>query len=696
MADAKVSNVKEMPALGRPFDIGMLYDCRADMLVTGMTLWDHENLDKDIRVLPKPNTELKLDTSSSISDKSNSLGVNAGLKASFCSGLVSVEGSANYLNNSKTSKNQARVTFHYKTTTEFKELTMNHLGGTNVKYPDVYEKDIATHVVTGILYGAEAFFVFDREVSDTENIQDIQGELKVSIQKIPCVQIEGNGKLNIKDEDMNKLNKVTCTFHGDVRPKTNPVTFEEAVKVFQELPTLLGPNGENAVPVKVWLLPLSALDSQATKLVREISEALVHDAAKVLEDFGDLEMRCNDILQIPSVGQFPQITKTIQTFLTLCHAFKTEFQGTLAKKLPAIRGGGEEEKDLAEILKKRGTSPFNSERLNQWLDTKEKEASIAGSLINLMTNTKVLPSQNDLYKEVPHIKKAVCFALTSLESADPYISALEKYIKAPDSDETDHWAQDKDNQQWYDSGVAAIKDKAILFRDFAEANKNDSNIKFLALSLKDTTHPGSAIYLYEDGLDSGIFEPPSKPEAVEVVNVEHNSVTLEFSAPRFGIKTSTKYRVEYCVSGETEWHQQTESEAGSVTVTGLRAHTEYMFRVRAITDVGVGPAAQVDSSIKMLPCGPPENLSTSVQFYNITVTWNKSAEIGQDVEIKKYIVEYKQVNEDQWKQEESESETKIISGLQKNTAYDIRVLCDCGVNGRSRISETVTVTTAAV
>ncbi|XP_023252394.1 verrucotoxin subunit beta-like, partial [Seriola lalandi dorsalis] len=244
--DSESGGAMEVAALGRPFCLGMLYDCRRDSLVPGMTLWDRDELEKDTRESPKPYSDFEIVASESIEDKSSSLKVKASLKASFLGGLVEVGGSAKYLNDSKASKNQARVTLKYETTTNFQQLSMNHLGTDNVKHPYVFDKGIATHVVTGILYGARAFFVFDREVSEKENHQDIQGNLKVMIKKIPLLAIEGEGSLKMEDKDRATVDKFSCRFYGDFSLKKNPVSFQDAVEVYQSLPKLLGANGENA------------------------------------------------------------------------------------------------------------------------------------------------------------------------------------------------------------------------------------------------------------------------------------------------------------------------------------------------------------------------------------------------------------------------------------------------------------------
>ncbi|XP_037631601.1 stonustoxin subunit alpha-like [Sebastes umbrosus] len=591
--DSEARGTMEMPALGRPFRLGMLYDCRKDSLIPGMTLWDHDDLMKNISDRPQNYNDFEIVASESISDKSSALNVDASLKASFFGGLVEVEGSAKYLKNSTTSKSQARVTLNYKTTTKFQELSMNHLGRGNVKHQYVFEKGLATHVVTGILYGAQAFFVFDREVSEKENHQDIQGNLKVMIKMIPCIAIEGEGSLRMEDKDRENVEKFSCRFFGDFSLQKPPTSFRDAVEVYQSLPKLLGVNGENAVPMKVWLLPLTSLDSSAAKLVRQISLRLVQESQSVLEDFSELEMRCNDAFKTTTAQRFPQIGKKIKTFKEMCSEFRLELQRTLAKKLPLIRGGGEEEAVLAEILKKRCSSPFNSKNLNEWMDCKEREVDTLKSFTNMMKNTKIVPSQNHLYKESLSAEHAMCFVFTSLGIAEPYLSTLSNYLKQTPDDPQDPRTQDVEKEQWHASKEVAdvMRNKAKLFSDFAEANKENKNIKFLTVGLTNETQKGSSIYLYKDGFSvNENFEPPSKPETVTVSDINHNSVTLKISPPRFGAENITSYSVEYCVTGEDGWKQKTASTAVEVTVTNLSPNSEYMFRCRAVTSAGVGPA----------------------------------------------------------------------------------------------------------
>ncbi|KAM3604273.1 uncharacterized protein V6R79_008767 [Siganus canaliculatus] len=603
--DLESKRTMEVAALGRPFSLGMLYDCRNESLIPGMTLWDHEDLMKNIQEKPQNYNDFSIVASESFEHKASALNVEASLKASFLCGLVDVEGSAKYLEDQKTSKNQARVTLTYKTTTKVQQLSMNHLGRGNVKHPYVFENKLATHVVTAILYGAQAFFVFDSEKSETEEHMDVEGNLKVVMNKIPLMSIEGKGSLNLSNNEQANMDRLSCKFYGDFCLEKTPTSFQDAVQVYQSLPTLLGPNGEKAVPMKVWLLPLTSLDSSAAKLVRQISSHLVQEAQGVLEDFTELEMRCNDALKTTTVQQFPQIGKKMKTFKEMCSSFRLDIQQNLAKILPTIRGGGPEEAVIAEILKQRHSSPFNSKDLNEWMECKEKEIYIIKTFTNMMKNTKTVGSHTDLYKEISSGEQAVCFVFTSLGGQEPYLSTLNKYLNKtlkPDEPPVSHNVEE---EQWYSSTEVgeAVHSKAKLFRDFAEANKENKNIKFLMIGLTDETLKGSSIYFYSNPFTiKKNYEPPSKPRAVTVRDQSHHSVTLEICPPEFGVENITSYSAEYCLSGEDEWQQQAAEQPGEVTVTGLKPNTDYKFRCRAVTSVGVGPVYEVSSSIRTLPC----------------------------------------------------------------------------------------------
>ncbi|XP_071388607.1 stonustoxin subunit alpha-like [Centroberyx affinis] len=601
------SKTLEMPSLGRPFTLGMLYDCRMDSLIPGVTLWDRDDLEKNIRETSHPNSDFEIVTSESNEDKCSALNVEGSLKASFYSGLVKAEGSFKYLNDSKTSNNQARVTLKYKTTKKFQELSMNHLGRDNVKHPYVFDKGIATHVVTGILYGAQAFFVFDRELSGKENHNETEFNLKLAITKIPRPSGELEISQQTKDIDISSAEKFSCKFYGDFYLESNPVSFLDAIQVYQSLPKLLGANGENAVPMKVWLMPLERLDSSAAQPIHQISIQIINQTTILFDFLRLMEMRCNDAMKSPIGQQFPPIGEKVRIFKELCSEYKQKYQRILAEKLPLIRGGREEEAVLADLLKERQSSPFNNKYLSEWIDYKEREINILKSLTDKMKNTNIVTSRNALDHEILSAEQAVCFAFPSLENSEPYLSALSNYLKETPKAESPQeitYTHDLEKEQWCFSKDVfdAMLQKAKLFSDFAEANKDNKNIRFLTAGITNEMQKGTSIHLYKEGsLVTENFEPPSKPETLAANDKTCNSVTMKISPPRFGAEDVTHYLVEYCANGESSWQQKTASKAKEVTVSSLTPNTEYRFRYRAVSSVGIGPASEVSGSITTEP-----------------------------------------------------------------------------------------------
>uniref|UniRef100_A0A8C6WGL9 Fibronectin type-III domain-containing protein n=1 Tax=Neogobius melanostomus TaxID=47308 RepID=A0A8C6WGL9_9GOBI len=324
---------------------------------------------------------------------------------------------------------------------------------------------------------------------------------------------------------------------------------------------------------------------------------------------------------------------------------------------------------------------------------KDKEVNTIKTLVKLI-NTETVSSENALTNKVSDSEKALVFVLTSLDSTEPFLSELDQHLEG---------SLRRMPRRWYSSEdviYSTVRRKAELFSDFAEANKDKDkdkdrkSLRFLVVGLADKNQEGSAVYLYEDGgLISKNIELPSKPKPVTVGEVTHNTVSLHFSAPSEGAHSVTEYRVEFSEKGKEEWNQQLQAEAGEVTVTGLSSYTEYSVRVRAVTDLGVGPAAAPKTSIRTLPYAPPEDLKGTASDTEIRVQWRRP-QVGQGGNILRYIVEYGETQEKiQWKRKQSQSEEMVISGLQPETTYSIRVLCDCGEHGTSRESSTITVTT---
>ncbi|CAF1571857.1 unnamed protein product, partial [Didymodactylos carnosus] len=288
----------ELAALGRPFCLGMLYDIRREKLITGLTLWDSQKLKQNIVQKKQAFSDFDVITEDNLQTKTRVLGVDGSLKLGIITGLINLSGSAKFAKNRQETNHQTRLTLKYSLTTHFEQLAMDHLGKDNLDHSQILDGNVATHVVTGILYGADAYFVFDHSSSSEENKRDIGGaisssspqkkqeikgtsttssenknqetdgtiltpsedkkqdtEAKLSISSIDKKKetvgeileavlkrvggcgFGGEAKINLNDTEKKCIDKLNCKFHGDFRLDQNPSTFKEAIELYQKLPS---------------------------------------------------------------------------------------------------------------------------------------------------------------------------------------------------------------------------------------------------------------------------------------------------------------------------------------------------------------------------------------------------------------------------------------------------------------------------
>ncbi|KAL7859410.1 hypothetical protein SRHO_G00145570 [Serrasalmus rhombeus] len=599
----------EMAALGRALCPGMLYDCRSDSLIPGVTLWNKDSLKKDMYESWQPKTDLKFSASDSLSEKTNFLDVNASLKASFLGGLVEVGGSAKYLRDSKSSTHQSRCTMLYSQTTKFEQLTMTHLG--HITYPQVFEQKTATHVVTAVLYGAQAFMVFDHMASTAEDQQKVEGNVNAVVKKIPSLSIEGQADLKMNDDEKKLADEISVTFHGDFRLEKNPLTYQEALTVYKTLPSLLSDKENFGVPIKVWLYPLVLLNSEAASLVRDISTSLVTKAEHIVEQLGEVERRCNDLVGSRNVQDFSVLKTRLQTFQDYHSDYKAVFQKALCKVLPDIRGGGKEEQALAEIIAIHNKAPFTANKLNEWLENITTELQILSSYTKGLKDIRVLTSLGQLNAILfdPEVDVVVCLAFTSLTNEDQFLETLNKFLSSRDFKKLKNFnfeEQNSSQMSWFTSFdiSQSMRENLSLFKSFSKANKNDERIQFVIASIPDLNNPGSSIYLYEKGRHTDSrFKPVSKPPPP----TQDGGKSLKLQMSPTGETVS--YRVEYrpidaadagakTDQGE-KWETRDAPDAQeSFTLMGLQPGDPYWVRYRAVSKVGVSEASE---SIRFVP-----------------------------------------------------------------------------------------------
>jgi hypothetical protein len=137
---------------------------------------------KNVKTERNDQTEFSIIASDKLTDKFEKLDVSGSLQIGILGGMIELKGSANYLNKKRNSRRQSSIHVKFQYKTAIKELTMDQLHHTNLDYTDLQTSgriNCATHVVTQIQYGAEATFTFTKTLGETEDEQEVNGELQL-------------------------------------------------------------------------------------------------------------------------------------------------------------------------------------------------------------------------------------------------------------------------------------------------------------------------------------------------------------------------------------------------------------------------------------------------------------------------------------------------------------------------------------
>ena len=579
-----MSNQLQVPCLGRPFHLGMLYDCRTEKLIPGETLWNAAKLKSTVMTTKQIAYESNTFVEDTFQTKSSSLKMEAGTKLSVMSGLIDVEGAAKFLHDRKSSEKQCRVTLQYTSTTHFVQLTMDHL--CDIQFPEVLDDQEATHVVTGLTYGADAFLVFDRSVSEGESVNNITISMEAKITQIPSYigSAGASSSLKVSGTDKTETDKFRCKFYGDFIPKFNPTTFDEALKFCKDLPEILK---HDAIPKLAYLMPLSKFSGSIDRVILPITHALVAKVEDIMENFYHIEVQAHDLRGHELCHKFVNIKNQLSEFIKLLSYFKADFIEKLSKSLPKVRSEGAQAEglNLDELVSSVERSPFNQNKTRKYLKGKDDEIKQLAQLLKNMEQYRNIQydfpdTMCDLktFSTDDKLDHVVCFAFNVTSETCEYLENLKSYIEGGGTELADT------EEPWF-SKPDTIK---ILNSDIEKFEKLSSTTKKSGIAFVVTSSIGDnpckfnpSILVYSH--NSMPFGVPAPPQATEVTI---NSITLTWPTPRH--EKIASYEVLYRSTKESNFI--TIDSQGLVTtqcIKDLSHGVEYEFKIQATTTAGL-------------------------------------------------------------------------------------------------------------
>merc|ERR1719495_1460919 len=101
---------------------------------------------------------------------------------------------------------------------------------------------------------------FKNQLADGESEQNIKGTLKVAVEAIPGLSINGDGSVDIDESWNETLSKTYLRVYGDFSPEEAlPSNFVQAVDFFKKLGNSIVNDPDDMTIIKVHVTPLTRL-----------------------------------------------------------------------------------------------------------------------------------------------------------------------------------------------------------------------------------------------------------------------------------------------------------------------------------------------------------------------------------------------------------------------------------------------------
>jgi len=471
LGQPRLAEPMEIAALGRSFSLGALYDVRTEHL-SPLKLWKQATLEEHKYEEPQPFTDFKYQAVNSFDQKTDFMDIEGSVKMSFISGLVEVEGSAKFLTEKKSLKNSASVSMVMKRRSKVESLTQELFS--NVEFEDYLTHQGFTHVVTKIVYGADAYFQFSQSLSDEKSQKDIEGDLAAKIAGIFSVK----ASVDITESEKKKYEAISVDFNGDFDNIVPPKTFLEAAAVATKI------SKEPAVvPMQVTLTPLHVLNDQVTVLLRDINHDTIRRAGELRSIFGQVEEQLDSERAGEAVRYFPKLKENLDFVERMFDKKKGAFTSSLRTLLPLIRNNTVPEQTLIDLLNEAENGIFHKTYFDSWLNARKKYAHTLGRRLTVLAadpDVKFLSEKHLLLDfELDH--------QTSYYILEGSLKGLDEsfYIKALKENNTDIIENAPvDRESWVDkykrrvTGILARFDRLSKLRDYQTDAFNDlSNVR---------------------------------------------------------------------------------------------------------------------------------------------------------------------------------------------------------------------------
>ena len=491
------NNLVALAAMQPDIRLGSLYDRRTDKLLPVFTLGNEDNYQRQDVISKRFPSEQQwfVDSENTFSSKVRKLEIESGLALSLLGGLVDMQGHAEYLKDTVSSSNVAKVSLTYKEKTVYQELTPDALK--KIDYKDEF-----THAVVGIQYGGTCTMVFERDIKYDETKEEIEEALSTVLKSIPkCM--EATMKLN--SDVIGKVDNFKCTIYSDLKSNESVTTWNEALSFYKSLSTKFSTSGKAdariGISVRIRLLPKYLLRSYQDTLFKELSNVVLDKLKEISESLTEAINESQDLLA--KTKKFSILNRKVEGFVKLVENYTTAFQKDMSALLVSTRSGSSDEKLILDAVEKHLNSAFGY--LNTWIGTTKWEVDTLLETQNQLSDENVCNVNTTFEENIVKKTTNVVFTLKVCKREDHFIEEMESYYKNLIKIETTiarkmiHVILNQ--RKWFEDKFLTEKIHGMVYqmKTFASANKMNQDVHFSMREIECEKTPDCCIDVWEKG-----------------------------------------------------------------------------------------------------------------------------------------------------------------------------------------------------
>ncbi len=544
------------------------------------------------------------------------------LQASVAAGLIEkYRGASNYVND-RWNPAQATKTVRCRVQSKKESLDVKKLIESEVPFLLKDEKGMrkseATHVIVGVVYGAEAYCVLTQDLNGKEeDLEDIEENLSRLSKKFENSLEDGQTVSDFTDqfekEEVKQLNRMKCRVYADLQSQTvRECGFFEAYKnCIKLIEQIQNPTDNKAVPIAAVLCPLKDILTPDRGWppfeYRDVDADLFARCTSILDELDHVGVKVDAIRKINKKFSRNSLSK----FGDALTKYKALVMESLKKAVVKARGTvDDDDSEIEKIANIVENHPhFKPSQLQLWLSFKEAELEMAAKMAGV-TDILFLADKQQLEKELTETfekKFAIVLNVPALdEKTEAILEVMRNYVEdynklVPvddddvDMDEDDQ--VDEDKLPWH---IAPRKKKQVMdkIREFAshveKNNHLDKKVHFI-ITPAEAGKRNCRYSIYENGnlLKENLSELPVPPTNLKIHLVSGKlnkkstpSIRLEWDYEDLGYPCH--FVVEYKPKNSSDsWTQQKTTKVGEKNlILNFKIGSEMEIRVAADTCIG--------------------------------------------------------------------------------------------------------------